>query len=48
MVEFVLGAVMVGLVPIDTLIDAAMGPAKDEAEVDRLREVMKRKEEKEE
>jgi len=42
-VEFVLGIIMVGLVPTDWLIDLAMGPKSDEAQVERLREVMRRK-----
>jgi hypothetical protein len=44
-VEFIAGAVMVGLIPIDTIIDLLMQPAKDDTEIDRLREVMERKDE---
>ena len=39
--EFVIGIVMVGLVPVDALIDLLTRPARDEGEVERLREVMR-------
>ena len=39
-VQFVVGAVMVGLVPLDAIVDALARPQHDEAEIQRLREVM--------
>jgi hypothetical protein len=44
-VQFVIGLVMVGLVPLDAIIGAVMAGPADEADIDRLREVMERKEE---
>jgi len=41
--EVVLGAIMIGLVPIDWVIDLAFGSRSDEGQVDRLREVMREK-----
>lgn len=42
-VPFVAGCVMVGLIPIDYIIDVATRPAHDDAQLERLREVMKEK-----
>jgi hypothetical protein len=39
-VPFVIGLVMVGLVPLDAIIGAVMASPSDEADIDRLREVM--------
>ena len=44
-VQFVIGLVMVGLVPIDVIVDYVMRGPRDEGDIDRLREVMERKEE---
>jgi hypothetical protein len=40
-VQFVVGAIMVGLVPIDAVIDLLSRPQRDEGEIQRLREVMR-------
>ena len=39
-VQFVISLIMIGIVPIDYLIDLATRPERDEGEIDRLREVM--------
>jgi hypothetical protein len=42
-VQFVIGLVMVGLVPIDVIVDYVTRAPHDEAEMERLREVMERR-----
>jgi hypothetical protein len=42
-VPFAIGVLMVGLVPVDAVIDALAGGGHTDDEVDRLREVMKHK-----
>jgi len=42
-VPFLVGLLMVGLIPVDAIIDAATRPGRDEAELARLEEIMKRK-----
>ena len=44
-VQFVIGLIMVGLVPLDAIMSAVMASPADEGDIDRLREVMQRKEE---
>jgi hypothetical protein len=39
-VQFIISLIMIGIVPIDYLIDLATRPERDEGEIDRLREVM--------
>jgi hypothetical protein len=41
--QFIIGLIMVGLVPVDILIDIMIRPAHDENELERLREVMQYK-----
>ena len=41
LVPFVVGLIMVGLVPVDALIDAATRPSRDEHDLERLREVLR-------
>jgi hypothetical protein len=43
-VQFVIGLVMVGLVPLDAIISAVMASPADEGDIDRLREVMEARE----
>lgn len=43
--QFIVGLVMVGAVPADALIDYLIAPRHDEGELDRLGEVMRRREE---
>jgi hypothetical protein len=38
--QFTVGLVMVGLIPIDYIIDVVSRPAHDEAEITRLQQVM--------
>jgi len=42
-VPFVVGLLMVGLLPVDAIIDQVMGSRSDEDELARLEEIMKRK-----
>jgi len=39
--QFVVALIMLGLVPIDAIIDAATRPARDQADIDHLRDVMR-------
>jgi hypothetical protein len=43
-VPFVVGLLMVGLVPADAIIGAVMASPSDEGDIDRLREVMEARE----
>ena len=47
LVPFVVGCVMVGLVPIDALIDVATRPSRDEADLARLKAALDDRDEKE-
>lgn len=38
---FAVGLIMVGLIPIDLLVDFLTRPARDEADIERLRQVMR-------
>jgi hypothetical protein len=44
-VPFTIGLVMVGLVPLDAIIGAVLASPADEADIDRLREVMHERDE---
>jgi hypothetical protein len=41
-VQFVVGIIMLGLIPIDVIVDSLSRPSHDEGEIDRLREVMRK------
>jgi hypothetical protein len=43
-VPFVIGLIMVGLVPLDAIIGAVLASPADEADIERLREVMEARE----
>ena len=42
-IPFVVGLIMIGLIPIDLIIDTISRPSHNEHEIDRLRDVMKEK-----
>ena len=42
-IEFTVAIIMIGLLPIDTIIDLMMRPSQDEQQLERLKEVMKAK-----
>jgi hypothetical protein len=41
--QFVIALIMLGLVPVDAIVDALSRPAADDETVERLREVMAEK-----
>ena len=44
-VQFVVGIIMLGLIPVDVIVDTLSRPSHDEGEIDRLREVMRQQRE---
>ena len=38
--EFIIGVIMIGLIPVDSIVDILMRPSIDDQQLDRLKEVM--------
>ena len=44
-VQFVVGIIMLGLIPIDVIVDTLMRPSADQGDIEHLREVMRQQRE---